>query len=81
MAPPEREAKQLFVIHSEYDGNAAPQPAYTLAQEKFGRARNFPLPSRRCWGFRGLDGLLCSGLLVASRKLYRHFTLQRLLLV
>jgi hypothetical protein len=44
MAPPEREAKQLFVIPT--DGNAAPQPAYTLAQEKFGRARNFPLPVR-----------------------------------
>src|SRR4030095_3484506 len=31
---------------SRNDGNAAPQPAYTLAQEKFTRARNFPLPLR-----------------------------------
>jgi len=80
MAPPEREAKQLFVIHSEYDGNAAPQPAYTLAQEKFSRARNFPLPLGQRWGFPDLDDLQCSGLVVASRKRYRHFTVQRLVL-
>jgi hypothetical protein len=64
MAPPEREAKQLFVIHSEYDGNAAPQPAYTLAQEKFRRARNFPLPLRRWLGFLRILTTCCAQVLL-----------------
>ena len=55
MAPPEREAEQFFVIHPNLTECAPPpQPAYTLAQEKFGCARNFPLPSRDAGVFAAL---------------------------